>query len=62
MSDIGVGIIMVPFIAILDTIAVVSASAKGKPFDATQEIISLGMINLLASFFRYRVKCSPMTP
>ncbi|KAB7494487.1 Sodium-independent sulfate anion transporter [Armadillidium nasatum] len=51
INDIGIGVIMVPFIAILDDIAVVSSWAKGKSFDVTQEIIALGFINLLGSFF-----------
>lgn len=51
MSDIGIGVVMVPFIAILDHIAIVSAFAKGRTFDATQEIITLGIANLVGSFF-----------
>ncbi|KAK8375737.1 hypothetical protein O3P69_008478 [Scylla paramamosain] len=51
MNDIGIGVVMVPFIAILDHIAIVSAFAKGRTFDATQEIITLGIANLVGSFF-----------
>lgn len=51
MSDLGIGIVMVPFIAILDHIAIVSAFAKGRTFDATQEIITLGLANIAGSFF-----------
>ncbi|RXG72096.1 Proton/sulfate cotransporter 2 [Armadillidium vulgare] len=50
INDIGIGVIMVPFIAILDDVAIISAWAKGKSFDVTQEIIALGFINLLGSF------------
>ncbi|KAB7494486.1 putative sulfate transporter 4.2 [Armadillidium nasatum] len=51
INDIGIGIIMVPFIAILKDVAMVSAWAKGKSFDVTQEIIAMGFINLIGSFF-----------
>lgn len=51
MSDIGIGVVMVPFIATLDHIAIVSAFAKGRTFDATQEIITLGISTLSGSFF-----------
>ncbi|XP_068211653.1 sodium-independent sulfate anion transporter-like isoform X2 [Palaemon carinicauda] len=51
MNDVGIGIFMIPFIAILDNIAVVSAFTKGRTFDATQEIIALGLANILGSFF-----------
>ncbi|XP_064092367.1 sodium-independent sulfate anion transporter-like [Macrobrachium nipponense] len=51
MNDVGIGIFMIPFIAILDNIAIVSAFAKGRTFDATQEIIALGLANILGAFF-----------
>ncbi|XP_069943961.1 sodium-independent sulfate anion transporter [Cherax quadricarinatus] len=51
MSDIGIGIAMVPFIAILHHIAIVSAFAKGRTYDTTQEIITLGVSNIIGSFF-----------
>ncbi|XP_069957440.1 sodium-independent sulfate anion transporter [Cherax quadricarinatus] len=51
MNDIGIGVAMVPFIAILDLIAIVSVFAKGKTFDATQEIITLGVATTIGSFF-----------
>ncbi|KAK7067954.1 hypothetical protein SK128_001813 [Halocaridina rubra] len=51
VSDIGLGVVMVPFIAILDDIAVVSAFAKGRTFDANQEIFAMGAGTLLGSFF-----------
>jgi len=51
MNDIGIGVVMVPFIAVLDHIAIVSAFSKGRTFDATQEIITLGIATLAGSFF-----------
>ncbi|KAG7154032.1 Sodium-independent sulfate anion transporter-like 2 [Homarus americanus] len=51
MSDVGIGVAMIPFIAVLDHIAIVSAFAKGRTFDATQEIITLGVSNIIGSFF-----------
>lgn len=52
LSDIGLGVVMVPFIAVLHDIAVVSAISKGRPFDATQEILALGVIGITGAFFR----------
>ncbi|KAK8742604.1 hypothetical protein OTU49_001984, partial [Cherax quadricarinatus] len=37
--------------AILDLIAIVSAFARGRTLDATQEIITLGVANVIGSFF-----------
>ncbi|KAK7065201.1 hypothetical protein SK128_026079, partial [Halocaridina rubra] len=52
ISDIGVGVIMVPFIGLLINVATVSTFAKGKPVDTTQEILTLGLCNFLGGFVR----------
>ncbi|CAH0579319.1 unnamed protein product [Chrysodeixis includens] len=52
LSHLGTGLIVVPLVAILGNIAIAKAFAQGKPVDATQEIIALGVCNLVSSFFQ----------
>ncbi|XP_076028588.1 sodium-independent sulfate anion transporter-like [Oratosquilla oratoria] len=52
LSDVGIGVVMIPFIAILYNIAIVTAFAKGNTVDATQEIVALGLANIIGAFFR----------
>lgn len=52
MNDIGVGVIMVPFIGLLINVATISTFAKGKPVDSTQEMLTLGLCNFLGGFVR----------
>ncbi|XP_030370052.1 sodium-independent sulfate anion transporter [Scaptodrosophila lebanonensis] len=49
-SILGSGLIVVPLIALLETMAVVQAFADGKPTDATQELIASGICNVANSF------------
>ncbi|XP_034662681.1 sodium-independent sulfate anion transporter isoform X2 [Drosophila subobscura] len=50
VSTLGSGLIVVPLIALLETMAVVQAFADGKPTDATQELIASGICNVANSF------------
>ncbi|XP_014259205.1 sodium-independent sulfate anion transporter isoform X2 [Cimex lectularius] len=50
-KEMGSAIVVVPLIAILESIAIAKAFAKGKTIDATQEMIALGMCNIAGSFF-----------
>ncbi|XP_026850450.1 sodium-independent sulfate anion transporter [Drosophila persimilis] len=50
VSTLGSGLIVVPLIALLETMAVVQAFADGKPTDATQELIASGVCNVANSF------------
>ncbi|EDW67582.1 sodium-independent sulfate anion transporter [Drosophila virilis] len=50
VSILGSGLIVVPLIALLETMAVVQAFADGKPTDATQELIASGICNVANSF------------
>ncbi|KAK6624109.1 hypothetical protein RUM44_010967 [Polyplax serrata] len=52
VSKMGTGVISVPMISILETIAIAKAFAKGKTLDATQEMIALGACNIVGSFVR----------
>nr|CAD7264303.1 unnamed protein product [Timema shepardi] len=48
----GAGVVIVPLISILESVAIAKSFAKGKPLDATQEMIALGLSNILGSFIR----------
>lgn len=50
-TKLSAGIIVVPLIGILESISIAKAFAKGKTVDATQEMIALGVSNILGSFF-----------
>ncbi|XP_037812319.1 sodium-independent sulfate anion transporter [Lucilia sericata] len=50
VSSLGSGLIVVPLIALLENMAVVQAFANGKPCDATQELIAVGVCNVANSF------------
>ncbi|KAL1495016.1 hypothetical protein ABEB36_010506 [Hypothenemus hampei] len=50
MSNLSTGIIVTPLIGILETIAICKAFADGKPVDATQELIAIGLANVANSF------------
>ncbi|XP_075148829.1 sodium-independent sulfate anion transporter [Haematobia irritans] len=50
VSSLGSGLIVVPLIALLENMAVVQAFANGKPCDATQELIAVGICNVANSF------------
>uniref|UniRef100_A0A1B0CLE2 Uncharacterized protein n=1 Tax=Lutzomyia longipalpis TaxID=7200 RepID=A0A1B0CLE2_LUTLO len=50
VSDMGSGLIVVPLIALMETIAICKAFANGKPVDATQELLAIGVGNIANSF------------
>ncbi|XP_011873496.1 PREDICTED: sodium-independent sulfate anion transporter-like isoform X3 [Vollenhovia emeryi] len=52
VNELGSGIISIPLIAILESIAIAKAFAKGKPLDANQEMLALGLCNVCGSFVR----------
>ncbi|RZC40940.1 Sulfate transp domain containing protein, partial [Asbolus verrucosus] len=51
VREVGMGIFVVPFVAILGNVAIAKAFAKGKVVDASQEMIAVGICNLIGSFF-----------
>ncbi|XP_011150572.1 sodium-independent sulfate anion transporter isoform X2 [Harpegnathos saltator] len=57
VNELGSSVISVPLIAILESIAIAKAFAKGKTLDANQEMLALGLCNLFGSF----VKSMPIT-
>ncbi|XP_067134103.1 sodium-independent sulfate anion transporter-like isoform X2 [Centruroides vittatus] len=50
VQDLRIGVIMIPVISILEAIAIAKAFAKGKKLDASQEMIALGIGNIMGSF------------
>ncbi|XP_023727101.1 sodium-independent sulfate anion transporter isoform X4 [Cryptotermes secundus] len=48
----GTSLLSVPFISILETIAIAKSFSKGKAVDASQEMFALGLSNILGSFVR----------
>jgi len=50
-SKLGSGIIVIPLVGLLESISIAKAFAKGKTVDATQEMIALGISNIVSSFF-----------
>eukprot|EP00092_Neocalanus_flemingeri_P034435 GFUD01037444.1.p1 GENE.GFUD01037444.1~~GFUD01037444.1.p1 ORF type:complete len:657 (+),score=135.37 GFUD01037444.1:71-2041(+) len=50
ISQLGSAIIIIPLIAILESVAIAKAFAGGKPVDASQEMIALGLCNIFGAF------------
>lgn len=50
LSTIGNGLIVVPLIALLESIAICKAFSKGDTIDASQELIAIGTANIANSF------------
>ena len=50
MSDISIGIFVLALIELMETVAVAKAFMPGKKLDSTQEMIAIGMSNLMGSF------------
>ncbi|ENN75938.1 hypothetical protein HUJ04_007466 [Dendroctonus ponderosae] len=50
MANLSTGIIVTPLIGLLETIAICKAFSDGKPVDATQELIAIGLANIANSF------------
>lgn len=47
----GLSLITIPLVSILESVAIAKAFSKGKYVDATQEMIALGLCNIVSSFF-----------
>ncbi|XP_066159241.1 sodium-independent sulfate anion transporter-like isoform X1 [Euwallacea fornicatus] len=50
ISDLGSGIIVLPLVGILENISICKAFSNGKPIDATQELIAIGISNVANAF------------
>jgi len=50
-SQLGSAFVIIPIIAILESVAIAKAFSGGKPVDASQEMIALGASNIVGGFF-----------
>ncbi|CAG0917243.1 unnamed protein product, partial [Notodromas monacha] len=50
LGTIGAGVFVVPILAVLENMSIAKAFAKGKAMDATQEMLAIGISNILGSF------------
>ncbi|KAG1691518.1 Sodium-independent sulfate anion transporter [Nymphon striatum] len=50
-EDLGAGLILIPLISVLESIAIAKVFDTSKKLDATQEMITLGVANIASSFF-----------
>nr|CAD7573323.1 unnamed protein product [Timema californicum] len=51
-QHLGSGIAVVPIVSILGNVAIAKAFSTGEMLDATQEMITLGLCNIMGSFVR----------
>lgn len=53
ISHLGIGCVITPFVAFLETIAVAKTLSRKNNYkvDVTQELFSLGIVNVIGSFF-----------
>ncbi|CAK1547249.1 unnamed protein product [Leptosia nina] len=50
-SKLGSGLLVVPLVGVISNVAIAKAFSKGKTLDATQEIVALGICNIIGAFF-----------
>ncbi|XP_012271518.1 sodium-independent sulfate anion transporter [Orussus abietinus] len=60
-SHLGIGIIIVPLVAVLANVAIAKAFASGQTIDASQEMVTLGACNILGSFVSSMPTCGAFT-
>ncbi|XP_063704047.1 sodium-independent sulfate anion transporter isoform X2 [Culicoides brevitarsis] len=61
LSDFGIGTVFVPLVAILANVSIAKAFSTGKVVDASQEMIALGLCNILGSFVQSMPTCGAFT-
>ncbi|ERL88400.1 hypothetical protein D910_05786 [Dendroctonus ponderosae] len=61
VSSLGSGIIVVPLVAVLANVAIAKAYSSEAVVDASQEMISLGLANILGSFVKAMPSCGAFT-
>ena len=49
-NELGILLITIPIVSMLESVAITKAFSKGKIVDSTQEMITLGLCNIFASF------------
>lgn len=60
-SHYGSGIFMIPIIAVLTNVAIAKVFASGNSLNAKQEMLTLGICNILGSFFSSMPTCGALT-
>ncbi|XP_071555401.1 sodium-independent sulfate anion transporter [Temnothorax nylanderi] len=50
ISALGTGCLVVPMLSLLETISIAKVFSEGKSIDATQEMLALGVCNVISSF------------
>ncbi|XP_035721169.1 sodium-independent sulfate anion transporter-like [Vespa mandarinia] len=50
VSELGSGCLVVPLLSLLETISIAKVFNDGNPIDATQEMLALGVCNVISSF------------
>lgn len=60
-SHYGSGIFMIPIIAVLTNVAIAKVFASGGSLNAKQEMLTLGICNILGSFFSSMPTCGALT-
>lgn len=50
VKALGLSLVTIPLVSILESVAIAKAFSKGKIIDATQEMIALGLCNIVGSF------------
>ncbi|XP_036324611.1 sodium-independent sulfate anion transporter [Rhagoletis pomonella] len=50
VKNLGSGLIVLPLISLMETISIAKAFGNGKPVDASQELIAIGIANIANSF------------
>ncbi|XP_067006355.2 sodium-independent sulfate anion transporter [Anabrus simplex] len=60
-SELGSGIIVLPLVGLLESIAICKAFSNGKPVDATQELLAIGLGNISNSFVQGFPGCGSLS-
>ncbi|XP_055299974.1 sodium-independent sulfate anion transporter-like isoform X3 [Sitodiplosis mosellana] len=60
-AELGSGIIVVPLVAVLANVAIAKAFTTGLAVDASQEMITLGLCNIIGSCFKSMPTCGAFT-
>lgn len=61
VKQLGMSVLMVPIVMVLANVAIAKAFSSGRPFDATQEMLTLGLCNIFGSFVHSMPTCGAFT-
>ncbi|XP_055699169.1 sodium-independent sulfate anion transporter-like isoform X2 [Phlebotomus papatasi] len=60
-SELGAGIVVIPLVAVLMNVAIAKSFTAGTTVDASQEMLTLGCINIIGSCFQSMPACGAFT-